>query len=103
MAKIPGMKKFAQIRTLSALWQHRTTLFNMFREMFRGTYRASLLTVFALIGSAIYILFPLDLIPDFIPIAGWIDDGVVFYFLLKRLLYELSRYTISRSQLKRID
>ena len=103
MAKIPGMKKYAQLRPWTALWQHRTTLMRMFREMYRGTYKASLLTVLALIGTAIYIVVPVDMIPDFIPIAGWIDDGAVFYFLLKRLLYELSRYTMNRSQLKRIE
>jgi uncharacterized membrane protein YkvA (DUF1232 family) len=103
MAKIPVMKKIAQIRSLSALWQHRTTLVSMFREMFRGSYKASLMTVIALIAGAIYILSPIDLIPDFIPILGWIDDGAIIYFLLKRLMYELSRYTASRSQLQRID
>jgi len=103
MAKIPVMKKIVQLRSLSALWQHRSTLFSMFREMFRGSYKASFLTVIALIAGAIYILSPIDLIPDFIPVAGWIDDGAVFYFLLKRLMYELSRYTASRSRLQRID
>jgi len=103
MAKIPVMKKIAQIRSLSALWQHRSTLFNMFREMFRGTYKASMMTVIALIAGGIYILSPIDLIPDFIPIVGWIDDGAILYFLLKRLMFELSRYTASRGQLQRIS
>jgi uncharacterized membrane protein YkvA (DUF1232 family) len=28
-------------------------------------------------ASLVYLLSPLDLISDFIPIAGWIDDGVI--------------------------
>ena len=102
MAKIPMMKKVRQIRSLAALWRYRAELFRMFREMFRGTYRASFLTIIALVAGIVYILSPIDLIPDFIPVLGWIDDGAIFYFLLKRLMYELSRYTASRSQLKLI-
>jgi uncharacterized membrane protein YkvA (DUF1232 family) len=97
------MKKVAQIRSLAGLWKHREMLFSMFREMFRGTYRASFLTIVALIAGIIYILSPIDLIPDFIPVIGLMDDGVVFYFLLKRLMYELNRYAVSRSRLKLID
>ena len=26
----------------------------------------------------IYIVSPLDFIPDFIPVVGWIDDGIAF-------------------------
>lgn len=100
MAKIPLMKKAQQIRTLSALWKYRTGLFNMFRDMFAGRYKASFLTIVALIAGLIYILSPIDIIPDFLPIVGWMDDGAIFYFLLKRLMYELDRYSARRTDLK---
>jgi uncharacterized membrane protein YkvA (DUF1232 family) len=100
MPKIPLMKKVQQVRTLSALWRYRAGLFDMFRDMYRGRYRASFLTVVAMIAAAIYILSPIDIIPDFLPIVGWMDDGAVFYFLLKRLMYELNRYSTGRTDLK---
>ena len=31
----------------------------------------------ALVGAIAYVIYPIDLIPDAIPIAGWIDDLVV--------------------------
>jgi len=96
------MKKVKQLGTLSGLWKHRRELYNMFREMFKGTYRASFLTLLALVLGGLYIISPIDLIPDFIPIIGWVDDGIVFYFLLKRLTYELTRYHNSRSRLRMI-
>ena len=103
MPKIPVMKKIAHIRSLAGLWRYRAELFSMFREMYRGTYQASVLTIFALVGAILYILSPIDLVPDFLPILGWADDSAIFYFLLKRLMHELNRYTVSRSRLKVIE
>lgn len=102
MAKIPVMKKVQQIRTLSALWKYRSQLFRMLREMLRGTYKASFLTIVALVAGLIYIISPIDILPDFIPLIGWMDDGFIMYFLLKRLMYELQRYEQGKPELKLI-
>jgi uncharacterized membrane protein YkvA (DUF1232 family) len=37
----------------------------------------------ATIAAILYVLSPIDLVPDFIPILGWLDDGVVAVLLLK--------------------
>ena len=50
--------------------------------------------VWILLG-VIYILSPYDLIPDFIPVRGWIDDLIVLILMiryLKRLRREPSRH-----------
>ena len=33
--------------------------------------------------AAIYIIMPVDLVPDIIPILGWLDDGIIAYVLIK--------------------
>lgn len=33
--------------------------------------------VIVIIGCMLYVLSPIDLIPDVIPVLGWIDDAVV--------------------------
>jgi uncharacterized membrane protein YkvA (DUF1232 family) len=37
----------------------------------------------ATIAAILYVLSPIDLVPDVIPILGWLDDGIVAMLLLK--------------------
>lgn len=64
----------------------------MLRAVCNGSYRMSFLTTVVMIVSLIYIISPIDIVPDFILFFGWIDDGVVLYLLLKRLNMETQRY-----------
>jgi uncharacterized membrane protein YkvA (DUF1232 family) len=45
--------------------------------------RRTKLLLSALIG---YLAMPFDLVPDFIPVAGYLDDAVVVAFVLRQLL-----------------
>lgn len=48
--------------------------------------------VVSLVASLIYIVNPLDFIPDFIPIIGRLDDKLVLGFLVKRLNSEIQKF-----------
>jgi uncharacterized membrane protein YkvA (DUF1232 family) len=37
----------------------------------------------AVLLALIYVLSPFDLVPDVIPILGWLDDGLVAYLLFQ--------------------
>lgn len=68
------------------LRQHILLAWNILRSS-RSPWTAKLAIVMALI----YVISPLDLVPDFFPIVGWIDDGLVFFLLMQlamRLLPE---------------
>ncbi len=67
-------------------------MWQMVREALSGKYRMSLFTILALIFGVAYVIFPFDLIPDWIPVIGWIDDGVVIYLVIRRLNTETMRY-----------
>jgi len=34
-------------------------------------------TKLVLAGAAVYLLLPVDLVPDWVPVAGWVDDLMV--------------------------
>ncbi len=48
-----------------------------------------------LLGMAVYVLSPVDVVPDWIPVLGWIDDflliGVVLPLFMKLLPAEVVR------------
>lgn len=92
MARIIPTRHVQGVRHGWHLFRNRRTLWQMLREAMRGQYRMSLMTNIILVFSLIYIISPIDLIPDFIPVVGWIDDGLVLYLLLKRLTFETQRY-----------
>lgn len=49
-------------------------------------------TIAALVIILLYILNPIDLIPDFIPVAGQADDLAVLYFGWKLILEDVKTY-----------
>jgi len=92
MSKFSSARQLRGWRHTFGLFQGRRTLWQMLREALNGRYRMSLFTTLTCIGAVSYILFPFDLITDFIPFLGWIDDAFVFFLLMKRLHVEIHRY-----------
>ena len=92
------MSKFTSARagqSVSHGWhllRNRKTMWQMIGDALHGRYKMSMLTVIIAIVAVAYIIFPFDFIPDYIPVIGWIDDVVVFYLLLWRLVWETHRY-----------
>ena len=33
-------------------------------------------------GAIVYVILPLDILPDFVPVAGWLDELVVIFLIL---------------------
>ena len=49
-------------------------------------------TIVKIVGALIYILSPVDLIPDAIPGIGYVDDAAVVAFCLKMVDDDLEKY-----------
>ncbi len=91
--KTKSMKKpLHHIGTAYRVYKDRKLILPMLTDALRGRFRLSLFTLFVLVITLLYLIFPFDLLPDFIPFIGWIDDGVLLYFLLQQLKKETKRY-----------
>lgn len=45
-----------------------------------------------IIATLAYLVMPLDVVPDFIPVAGFTDDAAAFTLALQKLSAEVERY-----------
>ena len=86
-------KKMSGQKALKALLEHGRLLLSMVKDYFTGAYRE---VPYWAIGAAalalVYVLSPIDAIPDIIPGLGYMDDATVLAFCLKLLESELQRY-----------
>ena len=66
---------------------------NLLRDYWNGIYRELPWTTIAALGFAIaYLLNPFDLIPDFVPGLGLLDDAATLALVFKAFSYDLQAY-----------
>jgi len=102
MFKRASARRIQTVRSGWHLFRNRKTLWQMIREVLSGKYRMSLLTMLVVIISLVYIVFPFDIIPDYIPVLGWLDDGLIFYLMVKRLHIETQRFNRFKAMERRV-
>jgi uncharacterized membrane protein YkvA (DUF1232 family) len=79
--------------------QNIKLLFSVIKDYVNGSYKEiPWLAIAAIVGSLLYIFSPIDLIPDFIPAAGLLDDAAVLGFCLKGISADLKKYSIWKNQ-----
>ena len=54
-------------------------------------------TITLLAGGLAYLAMPIDLVPDFIPVAGWLDDAAVLGWIFARCTDEFKKYKASKN------
>jgi uncharacterized membrane protein YkvA (DUF1232 family) len=68
-------------------------LARMLKAWWTGEYRSiSSTSIIAVVAALLYFSNPFDMIPDFIPVIGQIDDILVLSYLIKMLNKEIERF-----------
>lgn len=66
---------------------------SLIKDYYKGNYRdIPYKTISAGVVGLLYTLNPIDIIPDFIPFIGHIDDALVLTFCLKLIEKDLQKY-----------
>ena len=69
------------------------TFFSMLKDFFTKRYTdVPVGTIMAIAGSLLYVLSPIDLIPDFLPVIGMVDDAAIIALCLKFVQADLEKY-----------
>ena len=76
-------------------WPYLQTMLRFIRAYYRSEYRAAPeSTVVIVIAAIIYVVSPLDVIPDAIPAIGFLDDATILTMALQRTKQDLDDFMI---------
>ncbi len=75
------------------------TLFNLVQDYVKGEYReVPWWSLGSITTALLYILMPMDALPDLIPIAGYLDDAVVLKLCLDMVSKDSTKYLQFKQQ-----
>ena len=94
MGKENEIKKlFKRVNVLAKYFNDLCEIFELLRERVKDIYKETpWTTIAALVGALIYVLSPIDLILDFIPGIGFLDDAIVIGLAIKLAQSDLEKY-----------
>ena len=87
--------------TLKAALERVRVLYSLFKDAVDGKYKLHPTRVAMIGGGLLYFILPADFIPDFIPVAGYLDDLVVLTTIMNSLSKEIGKYRIWKEKLNR--
>ena len=88
LGSVPGLGVYAEDLPL---------LFSLIRDYVNGDYKeVPFTTILYSLAALIYLCVPVDIIPDFLPFVGKIDDMGVLMFVLKAVHNDLQIYKKNR-------
>ena len=86
-------KLFSCVDKLAEYKDEVALVLSMLKDYASGKYtKVPWRTIAVLVGSLSYVLAPIDLIPDFIPVVGWSDDCLALAGALAFAKMDLDEY-----------
>ena len=94
-------KLFKRVKVLAKYFNDLCEIFELLRDRVAGVYRETpWTTIAALTGALIYVLSPIDMILDVIPLVGFLDDALVIGLAVKLAQPDLEKYRVWKASRK---
>ena len=92
-------RKFEQKRRLTQFLGDAELLMALVGDYWHGRYREIPYgTIAAIVFALFYVLSPVDVVPDFLPVIGYIDDATVVAVCLTMIKRDLRAYEAWRRE-----
>ena len=92
MENMGKIEQIMQNKTLRKFLDDVKLYFQMLGDVFTGKYKkVPTGTVAAIVGTLLYVLSPVDLLPDFLP-GGFVDDAGIIGLCLIFTKYDVEQY-----------
>ena len=93
------LNKAKKIRGMSGYIDNIESMCRLVKDYADGRYtEVSRKSVLIIASALIYLLTPIDLVPDIIPIIGRLDDIAVVAYVIRTMRVELVKYNVWRSE-----
>ena len=80
---------------LSQYWEDIKTSFALLKDWYMGNYKKIPVRMVASIaGAMLYLVSPIDVMPDWIPFGGLLDDALVLAAIFALSRNDLDEYTV---------
>ncbi|MGF6951368.1 uncharacterized membrane protein YkvA (DUF1232 family) [Neobacillus sp. B4I6] len=80
-------------QNLEEVWEKLQLFFDLVKSYSKGEYKnVSPSTILTVVGTLLYFVSPLDLVPDFIIGLGILDDAALIGFTVKKISSELDAF-----------
>ena len=88
-------ERMAKKGFLSQYWQDIKTSFALLKDWYMGNYtKIPFRMVASIAGAMLYLVSPLDVVPDWVPFGGLLDDALVLAAIFALSRNDLDEYTI---------
>ena len=97
-------KRYATKDGLRAVKDEFLFICQYIRDIFTGQYKEyNFLNLTVIVGALVYVVSPADIMPDFMPAIGLIDDAAILLWATHEFADELDRYRFFLSRQKRSE
>ena len=75
---------------LTKIWDDLIVMFRLVGHLRSGTYtRFPVRSCVLVVAGLLHFVWPLDLVPDAIPLVGWLDDVTLLAFIIRSIRFDL--------------